>query len=108
MDIARFVSDPRLLHGTSAVNVTAGVIGGPGGVANDTRLVQVVILLNAAAVTLTIVGFRDETGAARNVVLTGSTSADTVYNFPGLKNSAGAMTLTASVADKVLVSVTPG
>lgn len=108
MDVANLVADPRLLHGTGATAVTAGMIGGPGGNANDTRLVQVVILLNASAVTLTIAGFRGEDGTARNVVLTGSTTVDTVYNFPGLKNSAGAMTLTASVADKVLVSVMPG
>lgn len=108
MDVAKVVSDPRLLHATSAVNVTAGVIGGPGGAANDSRLVSVLILKNAAAVTLTIVGFKGEDGMARNVVLTGSTAGDTWYSFPGLKNSAGAMTLTASVADLVLVGVTPG
>jgi len=109
MDVRTVAPDPRLLHSTGAVNVTAGYMGGSGaqgGAANDTLLVGVVILKNAGPATLTIAGFKGEDGTARNVVLTGSTAADTVYNFgAGLRNTAGAMTLTASVADAVLVSL---
>jgi len=109
MDVRTVVPDPRLLHSTSAINVTAGYMGGTGaqgGAVGDTLLMGVVILKNAAAVTLTIAGFRGEDGTARNVVLTGSTSADTVYNFgAGLRNTGASMTLTASVADLVLVSL---
>lgn len=107
MDV-RTVADPRLLHATTAIPVAAGTINsGTTGAQGDSLLVSVVILLNAAAVTLTIVGFDGEDGSARNVVLTGQTTVDTVYNFgTGLRNTGAAMTLTASVADKVLVAVT--
>lgn len=108
MDVANVVVDPRLLHATSAIPVANGLIGASNGAANDTRLVSVLILKNAGPATLTIAGFRGEDSTARNIVLSGSTAADTYYTFPGLKNSAGAMTLTASVADVVLVGVTPG
>lgn len=106
MDVRTVIPDPRLLHSTSAVPVTAGVIGGPGGAVGDSLLYSVFILKNAVAVTLTVAGFRGEDGTARNIVLTGSTSADTVYLFGvGLRNTGAAMTLTASVADLVLVGV---
>ena len=108
MDVSNVVTDPRLLHSTSAVNVAGGVIGNQNGVANDTRLVSVLILKNAGPATLTIAGFRGEDSTARNIVLSGSTAADTYYTFPGLKNSGGAMTLTASVAAVVLVGLTAG
>lgn len=104
---APIVNDPRLLHGTGAIKVTAGQIGGAGGAAGDTQLLQVIILKNAGPATLTIAGFMGEDGTACNVVLSGSTAADTVYNFAGLRNSGGAMTLTASVADTCLVAVSP-
>ena len=105
---APITQDPRLLHSTSAIAVTAGQIGNSaGGAAGDTQLLQVVILKNAGPATLTIAGFRGEDGTARNVVLTGSASVDTIYNFAGLRNSAGPMTLTASVADTCLVAVVP-
>lgn len=108
MDVANVVTDPRLLHVTTAVPVNNGVIGNTGGAANDTRLVSVLLLLNAGPAKLTIAGFRGEDGVARSIQLTGSATADTYYTFPGLKNSAGAMTLTASVADTALVGVMPG
>lgn len=105
---APIVDDPRLLHATSAIKVNKGQIGNnAGGSAGDTQLLQVIILKNAGPATLTIAGFQGEDGTARNLVLTGSTAADTVYNFAGLRNSAGAMTLTASVADTCLVAVAP-
>lgn len=104
---APVIDDPRLIHATSAVQVTKGQIGNPaGGAAGDTQLLQVIILKNAGPATLTIAGFRGEDGTARNIVLSGSSTADTIYNFAGLRNSAGAMTLTASVADTCLVAVT--
>lgn len=102
------IDDPRLLHSTSAIQVSRGQIGsGIAGVAGDTQLMQVVILKNAGPATLTIAGFRGEDNTARNIVLTGSASVDTVYNFGGLRNSGGAMTLTASVADTCLVALAP-
>lgn len=107
MDTRTPIPIPRLLHATTAVPVTAGVVGGqPGGAQGDSLLVGVTILKNAGPATLTIAGFAGEDGVARNVVLTGSTAADTVYNFGvGWRNSAAPMTLTASVADVVLVGV---
>lgn len=108
MDVRSVIGDPRLLHSTSAVPVTAGSVGGAGGARGDSLLYTVVILKNAGPATLTVAGFAGEDGTARNVVLTGSTAADTVYNFgAGLRNTGGAMTLTASVADVVLVGVLP-
>ena len=100
--------DPRLLHATSALNVSRGQIGSAfAGNQGDTQLLQVIILKNAGPATLTIAGFRGEDNTARNIVLTGSASADTVYNFAGLRNSGGPMTLTASVADTSLVAMAP-
>lgn len=108
MDVRIVIGDPRLLHSTSAVSVTAGSVGGAGGGKGDSILYGVTILKNAGPATLTIAGFAGEDGTSRNIVLTGSSTADTVYNFgAGLRNSGGAMTLTASVADCVLVSVLP-
>lgn len=111
MDVSKLISAPVLLHATTALVVNNGVIGGTGaaaGAANDTRLMSVLIVKNAGAPTLTIVGFKGEDGVSRSVVLTGSTTLDTWYSFPGLKNSGGAMTLTASVADTILVGLQGG
>src|SRR5579871_4825292 len=100
------IDDPRLLHSTSAIQVTRGQIGASiAGVAGDTQLIQVVILKNAGPATLTIGGFRGEDNTARNIVLSGSSTVDTVYNFAGLRNSGGPMVLTASVADTCLVAL---
>lgn len=111
MDVRTVIPDPTLLHSTSAVNVTAGYIGGAGaqgGAAGDTLLMGVTILKNAGPATLTIAGFSGEDGTARSIVLTGSSAADTVYNFgAGLRNTGGVMTLTASVADCVLACLQP-
>lgn len=105
---APIVDDPRLIHSTSAVVVAQGKIGATGGAANDTQLLQAIILKNAGPGTLSIAGFRGEDGTARALLLSGSTTADTVYNFAGLRNSGAAMTLTASVADTCLVALVPG
>ena len=89
-----------VIDGTSAV--TLG-----GGVANDALLLGVVILANGTAVTATIGGFykRNDSNAeaAQAFVLTGLTTVDTVVNFGnGLRNMAGALTVTASVDEKVI------
>ena len=58
--------------------------------------------------TATISGFRDSTGAAANIVLTGGTTQDT-FTPLGWINTAGALTVTASVANKVVVeTITSG
>jgi len=91
-----------LLEQTSALTLNDGV-------ANDTLFMGVVILHNAAAVTATIGGFDDEDGDAAPIVFTGNATAatpsDVSINFGGmgLINDGGAFTVTASVADKVLV-----
>lgn len=105
MDVRTVTPDPRLLHVTTAVPVCNGVIGYPNGAVNDTLLVSVLILKNAVLATLTIAGFRGEDAVARSILLSGSTTVDTLYTFPGLRNTGAAMTLTASVADVVLVAV---
>jgi hypothetical protein len=105
--VSRAGSENRILTGTGAINVKAGVIGTAGGAANDTALLTAVLLKNAAAVTLTVTGFQDEAGTAQSLLLTGSTAADTIYEFHGLPNTKAVMTLTCSVADKCLVGVQP-
>lgn len=111
MDVRTVFPDPTLLHSTAAVNVTAGYIGGAGaqgGAVGDSLLMGVTILKNAGPATLTVAGFSGEDAVARSVVLNGSTTADTVYNFGGgLRNTGAIMSLTASVADCVLVSLQP-
>lgn len=98
-----------LLHGTGAIAFHNGTAQ-TGGVANDTILVGVIILQNAAAVTATVVGFQDETGAAQNLVFSGDTTAlDASSRFIplGALNNKSAMTVQASVADKVIVLTRP-
>ena len=92
-----------LLSGTSAVTIGASAA------ANDTMLLQVTILANGgAAATATIVGMADQTNAAQNILLTGSTSVDVVYAWPcGLVNGKGLLQITPSVTLKVLVSYNP-
>lgn len=107
MDVRTVIPDPRLLHAITAVPVCNGVIGYSNGAVNDSLLFYVLILAAAGPPTLTIAGFRGEDGIARNILLTGSTTVDTQYNFAGLRNTGAAMTLTASVADKILVGIAP-
>lgn len=104
---APVTQDPRLLHATGTLAVANGIIGAAGGAAGDTQLLGYLILKNAGPATLTIAGFRGEDGTARNMVFTGSTTADTVVNFPGLRNTGGAMTVTASVADTCMPFLAP-
>ena len=101
-----------LLHATTALQVNAGSVGSAVGVAGDTAILQVFIPQNGAAITLTIGGFKGEDGTARNVVMTGSTTVDTTYDwdngiYGAIVNNGGPLVLTASVADKVLVSLRP-
>ena len=96
---------PTILNTTSAVTFKAGRLGA-GGIANDTILNGLKIAQNAAAVTVTLTGFRDDTGAASNIVFTGSTTQDTFQPL-GWINTAGALTVTASVSGKVVVETLP-
>lgn len=89
---------PYILSVTTAVGIGAGASG-------DTVLEGILILANATAVTATLIGFGDQAGVATNIVLTGSTSQDVWYPLRWL-NTVGAMTVTASVANKVVVSWT--
>lgn len=99
-----------LLHGTGAIAFHNG-IAQAGGVANDTLLVGLIIQSNAVtAVTATVVGFQDETGTAQNLVFSGDTTAldvTTRYIPIGAPNDKSAMTVQASVADKVIVLTRP-
>lgn len=103
------VSYATLLHGTGAIAFHNGIVQA-GGVANDTVLVALIILQNAASVTATVAGFADETGTAANLVFSGDTTAldaSSRYIPLGILNSKGALTITASVADKVIALTRP-
>lgn len=95
-DVIKEECNITILSDTSAHTIGAGA-------ADDTFLMGILILLNAAAATATIAGFQDHAGAAANIVLTGSTSVDTYYNFKASRNIKGALTVTGSVASKVIV-----
>lgn len=99
----------KLLHATTAVAYHNGIVQA-GGVANDTILVGLIILQNATSVTATVAGFSDETGTAANLVFSGDTTAlDAASRYIpiGAINDKGALTVTASVADKVIVLTRP-
>lgn len=88
-------------NATKLTAITAVTIGA--GAAADTVLHGILIEANATAVTATIAGFGNEAGAAKNIVLTGSTSQDVFIRDLDALNTQGALTVTASVADKVTV-----
>lgn len=94
-----------LLHSTGAVNCVSGILGGgTAGVARDTLLMGIYIILGAGPATLTIAGLKGEDGTARNWVLSGQVTIDSWIPFSvPLLNEASAFTFTASVADKVVV-----
>jgi hypothetical protein len=97
----RLETNLTILAGTDPVTIG-------GGAANDTHLQRVTILANGGgAVTAAITGFADNTGAAQTITLTGSTTVDTVFDFYGSINSAGAITIDPSVTLKVLVNWRP-
>lgn len=79
-------------NGTIISAQTAVTIGG--GVAGDTRLMGVVIA-KALTGTCVITGFADGTGTAKSITFPAATRAD-VYDFKGMLNSAGALTVTCS------------
>ena len=110
----RTVSNARILSTTNSTNFQAGVctgVGGAAGAANDTILMGLIFLPNAAAVTATCVGFQDDTGAAANYVFSGTTAALNAGAYDlvplGLINDKGALSITASVASKVIVMTRP-
>lgn len=92
-----------LLQNTSGTNIKAGVALSSGtGAAMDTLIYGFHILANATAVTVTITGFIDTNAANASIVWTGSTTVDTIVQFPTpLLNEFAAMTVTPSVAAKV-------
>lgn len=85
-----------ILHSTGAVTLLENS-------ANNCEIKRVLILKNGTAVTCTIAGVSDESGNAVSIVLTGSTTVDTIYELD-LVNTKSQFSLTASVADKVIVS----
>ena len=100
-------SDPchgTLLQGTSLLNCKAGIIGATAGLAYDTVLYGIYILLNATAVTMTIGGLSDNTGAAQNMLVTGFTNQDYIWFPPApILNNFAAFTFTPSAAGKVWI-----
>lgn len=92
------------LHGTGAINLSGKTIGTAGAV-GDTVISSVLIRKNAAPATVTLTGFQfDEDGVTpRTLVLTGSTTADTLYALDESANVAAAATAQASVADTVTI-----
>lgn len=93
-------AEATVIDGTTAV--TLG-----GGVANDAVLDGILILANATAVTATIGGLYKRgaagTEVAQAIVLTGAVATDTLFPFPaGMRNKAGALTITASADEKVV------
>ncbi len=90
----------------TAVNLAGAGIGAGAlnPVAGDTEISSILIPANATAVTVTLTGFaQDETGTARTITLTGSTTVDTYYPFDQLVNYAAAAQITCSVASLVVV-----
>lgn len=94
-----------ILNGTSAVNCAAGILGGSlAGAARDTVLQGIHLPLHATALTLTIGGLADSTGAAVNWLLSGQTTVDTYFEWPqGILNDFGAFSFTPSVSGLITV-----
>jgi hypothetical protein len=73
-------------HGTvlqtvGAITCKAGIVAGGAGAARDSLLYGAHIALNGTAVTLTIAGLADDTGVARNWVLSGQVTVDSWFPF---------------------------
>ena len=94
-----------LLQGTVLLNCQAGVIGATAGAAWDTSLFGVYIQFNGGgAPTLTIGGLVDNTGAAQNLLISGSTTLDYFWMPPApIVNTKAPFTFTPSVAGKIWV-----
>lgn len=91
------------LPGTSGTPPTTGA-GGPG----DTLIYGFHILSAGTAATVTLTGFIDSDGAAASIVWTGSTSVDTIVQFPSpILNEYAALVATASVDAKVWIYIGP-
>jgi hypothetical protein len=109
----RTVANARILSTTNSTNFAAGVctgVGGAAGVAGDTFIQGIIFLPNSAAVTATLVGCQDDTGAAANYVFSGDTAAldaGSYYQPLGIVNDFGPLSITASVASKVIVLTRP-
>lgn len=89
-------------EGTIISTTSSVTIGG--GVANDTRLMGVIFTV-ALTGSCVITGFVDSTGAAKSITFPAATAAGQ-YDFKGLLNKAGALTVTCSNAgddDDVLI-----
>lgn len=95
---AKMNDDNELLVNSSGVNLAIVnkeekiTIGG--GVANDTKLVGIIIT-TALTGTIAITGFADSDGTATNLIIPASTSAGEI-DFGSALNSAGALTITCS------------
>lgn len=93
------------LAGTSILQCNKGIVGAAtAGAAYDTALMGVYIQLNATAATLTIGGMSDSSGAAQNMLLTGSTTVDYFW-FPSepVVNYFAAFTFTPSITNVIWV-----
>lgn len=92
----------RIIDGTGAVTI---------GAQNNIALLGITIIAAAAAVTATVAGFYKWDGttlAAANIVFTGPDSdiageIDAYFDMGGGVNEAGALIVTASVDEKVVV-----
>lgn len=104
LPISRYGGKAHTLTAITAVNIAGDTIG-TAGAAGDTVLCKVLIPLHATtATTVILTGFvQDENGSPFTITLTGSTTADTVYDFDQLLNYAAAAQVQASVADVVVI-----
>lgn len=105
---AQMNDDNQLVVDSAGVNAT--IIGKlsdvtiGGGVANDTKLVGIIIA-KALTGTMVITGFADSDDVAKNFTFPAATAAG-VIDFGGVLNSAGALTVTCTDAadrDNVIV-----
>lgn len=102
-------SDPlhaTVLNGTSALQCVNGIITNTAtpGKAQDTLLAGVYIPLAGAASTLTITGLADQTGTARNWLISGQVTVDSNFVFdPPILNDFGAFTFTPSASNVIVV-----
>lgn len=93
-----------LLQGTSLLNCKGGVIGATAGGIYDSLLYGVYIQFAAGPPALTIGGMKDNTGAAQNMLISGSVTLDYFWMPPApILNSFAAFTFTPSVAGKIWV-----
>jgi hypothetical protein len=93
-----------LLLGNSILQCKAGVIGSTVGNATDTVLFGVYIQMNATAATCTIGGMLNSSGAAANLLISGSTTADYFWMPPApVLNRSAPFTFTPSITALIWV-----